>query len=89
MGDGSQGCGQVKGQALYSFGSIDCTEESLAQAFNKWKEHGADFYAGKPRSVWAQLQGRLNAVIRGVRMEKAWMAREQGHRVYDRNCQTD
>ena len=36
---------------LYSFGSIDCTEQTLAQAFNKWKTHGADFYAGKPRSV--------------------------------------
>ena len=53
---------------LCFFGSIDCTEESLAQAFNRWKEHGAGFYVGKPRSVWAQ--GGLNAVIRGIRLEK-------------------
>ena len=32
---------------IASFGSIDCTEESLVQAFNKWKEHGAGYYAGK------------------------------------------
>ena len=35
---------------LYSFGSIDHTEETLAQAFNKWKDHVAGYYAGKPRS---------------------------------------
>ena len=53
---------------LCFFGSIDCTEESLAQAFNRWKEHGAGFYVGKPRSVWAQ--GGLNAVIMRVRLVK-------------------
>ena len=53
---------------IASFGSIDCTEESLAQAFNKWKEHGAGHYAGKKMSEWAQ--GGLNAVIRGVRLER-------------------
>ena len=53
---------------IASFGSIDCTEESLAQAFNKGKEHGAGYYAGKERSEWAQ--GGLDAVIRGVRLEK-------------------
>ena len=26
---------------LASFGSIDCTEESLAQAFNKWRDRSA------------------------------------------------
>ena len=35
---------------LASFGSIDCTEELLAQAFNKWRECGAGYYAGKLRS---------------------------------------
>ena len=50
-GDGRQGGGQDK---IASFGSIDCTEESLAKAFNKWKEHGAGYYAGKGRSEWAQ-----------------------------------
>ena len=53
---------------IASFGSIDCTEESLAQAFNRWRECGAGYYAGKPRSEWAQ--GGLDAVIRGVRLEK-------------------
>ena len=51
-----------------SFGSIDWTKESLAQAFNKWRECGAGYYAGKPRSQWAQ--GGLDAVIRGIRLEK-------------------
>ena len=54
---------------LASFGSIDCTEGSLAQAVSKWNECGAGCYAGKPRSEWAQ--GGLDAVIRGVRLEKA------------------
>ena len=41
---------------IASFGSIDCKKESLAQASNKWKEHGAGYYAGKERSVSAQLR---------------------------------
>ena len=53
---------------IASFRSIGCTEESLAQAFNKWRECGAGYYAGKPRSEWAQ--GGLDAVVRGVRMEQ-------------------
>ena len=57
-----------KGDRLSSFGSIDCTEESLAQALNHGKAHGKGYYAGKPRSVWAQ--GGLDAVIRGVREAK-------------------
>ena len=57
-----------KGDRLSSFGSIDCTEESLAQALNYGKAHGKGYYAGKPRSVWAQ--GGLDAVIRGVREAK-------------------
>ena len=32
-----------KKDKIASFGSIYCTEESLAQAFNKWKEHGAGY----------------------------------------------
>jgi len=58
-----------KGDRLSSFGSIDCTEESLAQALNYGKAHGKGYYAGKPRSVWAQ--GGLDAVIRGVREARA------------------
>ena len=68
-------CHRAKGR-LASFGSIDCTAESLAQTFNKWRECGAGCYAGKPRSEWAATRGRgLDAVIscscRGVRLEKA------------------
>ena len=53
-----------------SFASIDCTEESLAQAFNMtlWRKGGEGYYAGKKRTTWAQ--GGLNAVIQGVRKEK-------------------
>jgi hypothetical protein len=51
-----------------SFASIDCTEESLAQAFNRWRKCGKGYYAGKKRTKWAQ--GGLNAVIRGVRLER-------------------
>ena len=47
-----------KGDRLSSFGSVDCTEETLAQAasqlLNNGKAHGKRCYAGKPRSVWAQ-----------------------------------
>ena len=50
-----------------SFASIDCTEETLAQAFNRWKKHGKGYYAGKKRTKWAQ--DGLNAVIRGIRMK--------------------
>ena len=46
--------------------SIDCTEETLAQAFNRWKKHGKGYYAGKKRTQWAQ--DGLNAVIRGIRI---------------------
>jgi hypothetical protein len=49
---------------ICSFASIDCTEETLAQAFNKWKKHGKGYYAGKKRTKWAQ--DGLNAVIRGI-----------------------
>ena len=57
----------MKGDRLSSFGSIDCTEESLAHALNYGKAqcHGKGYYAGNPRSVWAQ--GGLDAFIRGVR----------------------
>ena len=48
---------------------LNCTEESLAQALNYGKAHGKGYYAGKPRSVWAQ--GGLDAVIRGVREVRA------------------
>ena len=52
---------------ICSFASIDCTEETLAQAFNRWKKHGKGYYAGKKRTQWAQ--DGLNEVIRGIRME--------------------
>ena len=48
---------------------MDCTEESLAQAFNKWRKGGKGHYAGKKRSKWAQ--DGLNAVIQGIKKEKA------------------
>ena len=38
---------------LASFGSIDCTEKSLAQAFNKWK----GYYAGKEMSECMGSEG--------------------------------
>ena len=69
--------GMVKGMAVKagvramdrvsSFASIDCTEESLAQAFNRWRKGGKGYYAGKKRTKWAH--GGLNAVIQGVRKE--------------------